>query len=225
MEYLTYNLACNQGAQSRLLDEIRGAHCASEATPDYDAIAHSPWLRACIRESMRLTPTVNAHVRRLTTDFTYESAKYTEPIFIPEGAFVLVNFGGMTQHRDFLQGPTNPTEFDPRRFMRTEKDAGSGAHNDGEGSACAASAEKLAAMGACPYATHPHAAGIPFGMGTRKCPGAGFAQCALMAAAWAVVKTHRVETAPSIPPLVMRSYGLIRPEVPVAPHFRFFPRN
>merc|ERR1712000_685925 len=49
------------------------------------------FLRACVRESMRITPTIGYHSRKLTRDISYTDENGTE-IFLPAGLQILINY-------------------------------------------------------------------------------------------------------------------------------------
>lgn len=106
-EYLVYNLATNPEAQEALVEAIGilGEEFTAEELNSVE------YVRATLKESMRLTPTVGAHVRTLQEPLLVEEV----PAFLPKGTLVLINYYEITRNPDLY---SNPNCFLPERFLK-----------------------------------------------------------------------------------------------------------
>ena len=224
LEFLTYNLASNPTAQQRLVQEVGkiAPHLVCRTATDTffapgtaadDAKRIAPgwvephqwdamvYLRAAVRESMRLTPTVGLHVRELVDQLTYKDAASGATFLLPKGSRVMMNYGDMA-HNDRLVGG-EAARFQPERFLRGE---------EGAAARCPKTNEEGAAPRRCPY--HPYAAGIPFGHGARKCAGAGFAQNQVQVGALSVFSAFDIGYDGA--PFAINQMALSRSAVPIS---------
>jgi cytochrome P450 len=179
-EFFVAHLANNAQWQRRLQDEIQaGAATHAEASAAAAAAAAAKaagsarcprefatydggrrLLRAALRESMRLTPTVGVHSRLLSRDIEHVDPDTGRAMLLPAGMSTMINISRMSMMPEYVKGASPPTSFDPTRFLRDANDGSGRAGDSGFGG----------------LDVHPHAAAIPFGVGARRCAGAGLAQ-------------------------------------------------
>lgn len=79
---LLYNLANNQKAQDKLREEIMSLLPDSEALLTPESLNNLPYMRACIKESMRMTPIVAANIRSAGRDMVLQGYQ------IPKGVIL-----------------------------------------------------------------------------------------------------------------------------------------
>eukprot|EP01060_Flectonema_neradi_P021704 TRINITY_DN2957_c3_g1_i1.p1 TRINITY_DN2957_c3_g1~~TRINITY_DN2957_c3_g1_i1.p1 ORF type:complete len:512 (+),score=105.57 TRINITY_DN2957_c3_g1_i1:104-1639(+) len=161
-EYLLYHIG---SSPSELRDSIRKD---IKDHPDSD----SPLVSACMKESMRLIPTIPILTRELGQDMTFKTSTGTEMKFPAGTKFLLDNGGACLDGNNF----ENPTEFSPKRYLKRRKERAVAKEKEKEESVAAAAA-------GCPFHQKKLAGGhdsfvadVRFGHGLRRCPGYGFAQ-------------------------------------------------
>jgi cytochrome P450 len=175
--------------------------------------SNQKYLFAVLKESMRLTPTIGAHARTLVQDADLGD------FVIPKGKLVLMNYLSMTQNPDLYP---SPHLFLPERFLK-DKTATATCPMQHHHSSEIVVEEKQAAIQAGHAVSKDPYAAIPFGHGARKCAGKAFAELDIHLLALAVLWKYRIEY--DGPPLEQREQNLLRPSVPLWPHFRFVPRE
>jgi cytochrome P450 len=119
LEYLMYNLGRSAEFQEDLHQEV------SKTFPDKDIISEITaeqydrlyLTKAALKESMRLTPTIGMHVRRLKSD-----ALLGDSFHVPAGDYVMINYLAMTQNESIFENARN---FNPRRFLRSDENQSS----------------------------------------------------------------------------------------------------
>lgn len=99
-------LSSNPAARERLLDEVDTN--IGDRTPTMDDLELLPWTRACIEESMRVTPPVWLVGRKAIEDDVING------YHVPAGSAVMILITMI--HRDPKIWP-NPEGYDPRRFL------------------------------------------------------------------------------------------------------------
>jgi cytochrome P450 len=119
-EYLVYNLATNPDKQEILYDEIRRvigppSNEDDDDTTTYDADQYNSleYLKATVKESMRLTPTIGAHVRTLQDPLEVPELLATA---LPTGSTVLINYYAITRNPELYP---DPDAFLPERFLKS----------------------------------------------------------------------------------------------------------
>jgi len=107
LQWLYLNLASHPAAQTALAEELHAVLAGGDLTED--ALDRLPYLRACIRESHRLTPPGPiTGVRRLTRDV--EMGGYP----VPKGQRLSLNIIAFPMDPRFVE---DPEEFRPERFL------------------------------------------------------------------------------------------------------------
>ncbi|AVK76014.1 Cytochrome P450 [Pandoravirus neocaledonia] len=152
--YTLHLLATHPDAQARVRDEVR-AVTSGAGTPGRLAPGMAtPWLDACVSESMRLYPAAFAVSRRAEVDLCVEATTptaETEPcvVHVPAGTRIIINSIGISRSpRHWAQ----PDMFRPERWIESDITGNvEGDQRADERIACATS--------------------IPFGAGPRACPG------------------------------------------------------
>jgi len=111
MEVLLFNLANNPEKQSKLYKEISGLHQPGEPA-NSESLKKMPYLKACIKESMRLHPIISFNARWFVED------KCVAGYMLPAKTWV------MLLHEKTSRDSTsfdNPDSFIPERWLREER--------------------------------------------------------------------------------------------------------
>ncbi|KAG5851616.1 hypothetical protein ANANG_G00053540 [Anguilla anguilla] len=104
-----YHLARDPHMQDRLYREVSGV-CPGDKVPDSDDIARMPWLKAVVRETLRLYPVVPGNAR-ITAENEIVVGDY---IFPKNTLFHLCHYAVSYDERNFPQ----PLSFRPERWLR-----------------------------------------------------------------------------------------------------------
>jgi cytochrome P450 len=213
-EYLLYNLAKNSDVQDRLAAEFSEAFGTDgpltiNSISDFEKMSY---LFATLKESMRLTPTISTHVRTLRQDAQLGNYR------VSEGEKVFINYQQMTTNSDFFP---EPDLFLPERFLKQKLKVTASTMPRGHAvGRCPRTSQRIAnaienGQAVC---NEPYAA-IPFGHGSRKCLGKGFAEMNIHLATIALLRKFRIHY--DGPDLVRVEKHLLRLKEPIHPHFRF----
>ncbi|OQD77264.1 hypothetical protein PENDEC_c003G02461 [Penicillium decumbens] len=97
-------------ALHKLRQELEGIMAEDETTPHFDKLMASPYLRACIDESLRLRPPVAIGLPRMTPPQGATICGH----FIPGGVTVSAPILELNRHPDLFP---NADEFDPERWF------------------------------------------------------------------------------------------------------------
>ncbi|XP_075213713.1 cytochrome P450 4C1-like [Lycorma delicatula] len=108
INYCLYLLGRNPDIQEKAVAELKSIFGDSERVPNMDDIKKMRYLENCIKEALRLFPSVPIIARKLTENEVIDG--YT----LPKGSDVLVF--PYVLHRDKTQFP-NPEKFDPDNFL------------------------------------------------------------------------------------------------------------
>lgn len=172
--------------QAKLRAEIRGILPEKDTPLTVESMKNLPYLRACIKESLRYYPLTSANVR--TTREELVLSGYT----VPKGSEVAM------VHLNIWRNPkyfSQPDQFIPERWLREKEDAPSGS---------------------CPAATkpsHPFAY-LPFGFGARSCIGRRIAEMELEIGVARILRHFEVEfNHPADKPFI--AYQLATPRIPL----------
>jgi cytochrome P450 family 3 subfamily A len=108
---LSYHLMKNPSVQENIIKEIDEKLNGSE--PDFDNINSLVYLEACIKESLRLEPSVVRIERKSVCDYKLGN------IFVPKNTYITIPLKAV--HRD-PENFENPDDFKPERFLPENKD-------------------------------------------------------------------------------------------------------
>ncbi|XP_043948137.1 probable cytochrome P450 49a1 isoform X2 [Drosophila biarmipes] len=144
-----YQLAKNPDKQQRLFDELQKVFPHREAEINQNVLEQMPYLRACVKETLRMRPVVIANGRSLQSDAVING------YHVPKGTHVI--FPHLVVSNDPAYFP-EPKRFLPERWLKqSAADAG-----------CPHASQKI----------HPFVS-LPFGFGRRMCVGRRFAEIEL----------------------------------------------
>ncbi|KAH8204608.1 hypothetical protein TruAng_001237 [Truncatella angustata] len=110
MNNVMYWLLKNPECMRKLRDEVDYVLDGDEVVAPYDKVKHLPYLRACLDESLRITPSTTFGLPRRTPP---EGAMILDE-FIPGGTNVSIS--AYVAHRDPEVFP-NPERFEPERWL------------------------------------------------------------------------------------------------------------
>uniref|UniRef100_A0A8C9YNK8 Cytochrome P450, family 24, subfamily A, polypeptide 1 n=1 Tax=Sander lucioperca TaxID=283035 RepID=A0A8C9YNK8_SANLU len=108
MLWAIFNLSRNPGAQRKLLEEIREV-VAPNQDPCGEHIKSMPYLKACLKESMRLSPSVPFTSRTLDKDTVL--GDYA----IPKGTVLMINSHALGSNEEYFD---DGKKFKPERWLR-----------------------------------------------------------------------------------------------------------
>lgn len=108
MLWAIFNLSRNPGAQRKLLDEIR-AVVPPDQDPRGEHLKSMPYLKACLKESMRLSPSVPFTSRTLDKDIVL--GDYA----IPKGTVLMINSHALGSNEKYFD---DTKQFKPERWLR-----------------------------------------------------------------------------------------------------------
>ncbi|MEE6464674.1 hypothetical protein FKM82_006322 [Ascaphus truei] len=105
--WVIFHLSRNSNVQEKLLEEILNT-LPSTQSPTAAMLQKMPYLKSCIKESMRLTPTVPFTSRTLEKDTSLGG------FLLPRGTIAMINFHAMTWNEDFFP---DAREYKPERWL------------------------------------------------------------------------------------------------------------
>ncbi|KAM7402445.1 hypothetical protein PAMP_017687 [Pampus punctatissimus] len=108
MLWAIFNLSRNPGAQRKLLEEIREV-VPPDQDPCGEHIKGMPYLKACLKESMRLSPSVPFTSRTLDKDTVL--GDYA----IPKGTVLMINTHALGSNEEYFG---DGKQFKPERWLR-----------------------------------------------------------------------------------------------------------
>jgi len=108
MLWVIFNLSRNPGAQRKLLEEIR-AVVPPDQDPCGEHLKTMPYLKACLKESMRLSPSVPFTSRTLDKDTVL--GDYA----IPKGTVLMINSHALGSNEEYFD---DTKQFKPERWLR-----------------------------------------------------------------------------------------------------------
>ncbi|XP_066121116.1 cytochrome P450 4X1-like [Saccopteryx bilineata] len=109
LAWLLYHLAQNPEHQERCREEIRGI-LENGSSITWDQLGEMSYTTMCIKESLRLTPTVVSMSRELSKPITFPDGRS-----LPAGIVVVLHILGLHHNPDIWE---NPKVFDPLRFSQ-----------------------------------------------------------------------------------------------------------
>ncbi|XP_044043186.1 sterol 26-hydroxylase, mitochondrial isoform X2 [Siniperca chuatsi] len=144
LSWALYHLARDRPAQDRLYSEVNSV-CPDRREPTTDNLSGMPYLKAVIKETLRLYPVVPGNGR-----FISENEVVVDNYWLPKKTqFHLCHYAVCHDEAEFV----DPELFVPERWLRAEA----------PGSGCGRAAPGF-------YRHHPYSF-IPFGVGVRACVG------------------------------------------------------
>lgn len=178
--YTLQLLAAHPEAQDRVRDEVRTV-TSDAGTPGRLAPGMAtPWLDACVSESMRLYPAAFAVSRRAEVDLCVEAttAAEAEPcvVRIPAGTRIIINSIGISRSPRHWE---QPDAFRPERWLQDDVRGDDGHQRADDRAVCVTS--------------------IPFGAGPRACPGSKLALLEIRTVIAALVDVVEFEPDPARP--------------------------
>ncbi|KAK6185568.1 hypothetical protein SNE40_007773 [Patella caerulea] len=109
MSFLLYSLAKNTDAQDTLRDEVDSVLDGKTCT--YDDLQRMPYLKAVVKETLRLYPPIPINARILQEDTIVDNT------LIHKGTCVLLNNYTMSRDPSIF---SNPDQFVPERWLKAE---------------------------------------------------------------------------------------------------------
>ncbi|NXG48504.1 CP24A protein, partial [Psilopogon haemacephalus] len=106
--WVLYNLSRNPHVQQKLFQEIESVLAATES-PSAENLKNMPYLKACLKESMRLTPSVPFTTR--TIDMEMVLGDYV----LPKGTVLVINSHALGCNEEYFSGWT---QFKPERWFQ-----------------------------------------------------------------------------------------------------------
>ncbi|XP_068147527.1 probable cytochrome P450 49a1 isoform X1 [Drosophila tropicalis] len=146
-----YQLAKNPDKQQRLFDELKQIFPKTDAEINQNVLEQMPYLRACVKETLRMRPVVIANGRSLQSDAVING------YHVPKGTHVI--FPHLTVSNDPAYFP-EPKRFLPERWLKQQPNE--------QNAGCPHAGQKI----------HPFVS-LPFGFGRRMCVGRRFAEIEL----------------------------------------------
>ncbi|XP_046585181.1 cytochrome P450 27C1-like [Haliotis rubra] len=109
LSFLVYALAKNPHVQDKLRDEVD--HVVDRRTANYEDLQNMPYLKAVIKETLRLYPPIPINARVTQEEIVVDN------YLIPKGTCILLNNYTMSRDEKIF---SNPDKFVPERWLREE---------------------------------------------------------------------------------------------------------
>ncbi|XP_075067438.1 1,25-dihydroxyvitamin D(3) 24-hydroxylase, mitochondrial [Mixophyes fleayi] len=106
--WLIFHLSRHSDVQEKLVEEIQNVLPPAQSPTAYH-LQRMPYLKSCIKESMRLTPTVPFTSRTLEEDTNLGG------YLIPQGTIAMINFHAMTWNDDYFP---EAQVYKPERWLQ-----------------------------------------------------------------------------------------------------------
>ncbi|XP_067410737.1 1,25-dihydroxyvitamin D(3) 24-hydroxylase, mitochondrial isoform X2 [Emydura macquarii macquarii] len=103
-----YNISRNPHVQQKLFQEIQSAVSANES-PNAEDLKKMPYLKACLKESMRITPSVPFTTRTLDKEIVLGD------YMLPEGTVLMLNAHALGSNEEYF---SNWAQFKPERWLQ-----------------------------------------------------------------------------------------------------------
>ncbi|KAM4559963.1 sterol 26-hydroxylase, mitochondrial [Odontesthes bonariensis] len=196
LSWALYLLARDRRAQECLHSEVNSV-CPDRREPTTDDLGRMPYLKAVIKETLRLYPVVHGNGR-----FISENEVIVDNYWFPKKTqFHLCHYAASHDAAEFAQAE----DFFPERWLRSETPSRHGGR-------------------ATPgfYAHHPYSF-IPFGVGVRACVGKRVAEMEMYFALSRLMQHYKVEPEDGAPTVAPKTRTLLIPSTPI--NLRFLPRT
>ncbi|KAK9524208.1 hypothetical protein VZT92_018065 [Zoarces viviparus] len=195
LSWALYHLARDRGVQDRLYGEV-SAVCPDRREPITEDLSRMPYLKAVIKETLRLYPVVPGNGR-----FVSEDAVVVGNYWFPKKTqFHLCHYATCHDEDQFVDAEV----FAPKRWLRAEA----------PGSVCGRAAPGF-------YRHHPYSF-LPFGVGVRACVGKRVAEMEMFFALSRLMQHYEVRPEPGAPVVEPKTRTLLIPSKPI--NLRFLPR-
>ncbi|KAK2494377.1 hypothetical protein MC885_010489 [Smutsia gigantea] len=116
--WILYNLSCNPHVQYKLLKEIQSV-LPEHQMPRAEDLRNMPYLRACLKESMRLTPSVPFTTR------TLDKAVILGEYALPKGTVLMLNTQVLGSNEENFE---DSSQFRPERWLQKKRKINPFAH-------------------------------------------------------------------------------------------------
>ncbi|XP_034533404.1 cytochrome P450 27C1 [Notolabrus celidotus] len=197
LSWTLYRLARDQAAQARLHSEVNSV-CPDRREPTTDDLSRMPYLKAVIKETLRLYPVVPGNGR-----FISENEVVVDNYWFPKRTqFHLCHYAASHNEAEFVDSEL----FVPERWLRAEVPGG----------VCGRGAAKAGS-----YQHHPYSF-IPFGVGVRACVGKRVAEMEMYFALSRLMQHYEVQPEDGAPVVEPKTRTLLIPGKPI--NLRFLPR-
>ncbi|XP_035984285.1 sterol 26-hydroxylase, mitochondrial [Fundulus heteroclitus] len=196
LSWALYHLARDQRVQDRLHSEVESV-CPDRKQPSTGDLSRMPYLKAIIKETLRLYPVVHGNGR-----FVSENEVVLDDYWFPKKTqFHLCHYAACHDEAEFA----NAEDFIPERWLSVEPPSRhAGRANPGF------------------YAHHPYSF-IPFGVGVRACVGKRLAEMEMHFALSRLMQHYQVEPEDGAPAVEPKTRTLLIPSKPI--NLRFLPRT
>ncbi|XP_038158195.1 sterol 26-hydroxylase, mitochondrial [Cyprinodon tularosa] len=196
LSWALYHLARDRRVQERLHREVESV-CPDEQQPTTGDLSRMPYLKAVIKETLRLYPVVHGNGR-----FVSENEVVVDNYWFPKKTqFHLCHYAAAHDEAEF----TKAEDFIPERWLNVEPPSRhAGRANPGF------------------YQHHPYSF-IPFGVGVRGCVGKRLAEMEMHFALSRLIQRYKVEPEDGAPVVEPKTRTLLIPSEPI--NLRFLPRT
>ena len=112
MQWILYELAKNPDKQTALFDEIKAVLPASPTAVSHQDLKNLPFLKAVVKETLRLHPVLNEILRVLSKDLVLSGHK------VPAGTQIMILSYVMSHDPDLFN---QPEQFLPERWLKSNE--------------------------------------------------------------------------------------------------------
>ncbi|XP_069576475.1 sterol 26-hydroxylase, mitochondrial [Brachyistius frenatus] len=195
LSWALYRLAKDGRAQERLFSEVSSV-CPNKREPTTDDLSRMPYLKAVIKETLRLYPVVPGNGR-----FISETAVIVDNHWFPKKTqFHLCHYAACHDKAEFVDAEN----FIPERWLRVE-----------------APSSRCGRVTPGFYQHHPYSF-IPFGVGVRGCVGKRVAEMEMYFALSRLMQHYKVQLEDGAPTVEPKTRTLLIPAEPI--NLRLLPR-